>query len=170
VTFVSQYDIELVLAIEKATGVKMTALEGVDEEAVLRAMGKVTTARQMAKLRLAETGFETKIAQEKARNEEQRKAQQEFLEKKDADGSSDEDAEGEEDVGTKADPSRKPKAPASSAVRDVGVNTPKVKPLNKKSQSGGRRRSAKKKTDAVRSGKKQKQVKRKKAKRQRTTE
>ena len=71
----SQYDIHLVLAIEKVTGVKLVQLPGVDEEAVLAAMGKVTTARQMAKLRLAETGFEQKIADDKARKQEQRQEQ-----------------------------------------------------------------------------------------------
>lgn len=45
ITFVSQYDIELVLAIEGVTGVKMVQLPGVDEEAVLAAMGKASLPR-----------------------------------------------------------------------------------------------------------------------------
>jgi superfamily II DNA/RNA helicase len=73
-TFVTQYDVELVHAIERdALGGRspLAALApGLDEEAVLVKLGRVTTAIQLAKARLVESGFEEAEARRQGRKGE----------------------------------------------------------------------------------------------------
>ena len=87
VALVSQYDVEVLLAIESAIGRKLTALE-LDEEAVLSRLHEVASARRAALLELTDNGF---LEKEKERRAE-RKAQRLGAE---ADGADDADG-GEE--------------------------------------------------------------------------
>jgi ATP-dependent RNA helicase DDX49/DBP8 len=57
ITFVSERDVALLQAIEKKIGIKMPAVELPAEEEVLRAMGKVNSARRAANLHLTESEF-----------------------------------------------------------------------------------------------------------------
>mmetsp|Transcript_6962 Transcript_6962/g.8417 ORF Transcript_6962/g.8417 Transcript_6962/m.8417 type:complete len:541 (-) Transcript_6962:165-1787(-) len=56
ITFITQYDVNLVIAIEKATGKKMILLSDVEEDDVLVLLTRVSNARQAAKLRIEDTG------------------------------------------------------------------------------------------------------------------
>ena len=58
VTFVTQYDVALVHAIEEATGKRLEALPGVEEEDVLLLLGRASNAKQVAKMRMRDDGFE----------------------------------------------------------------------------------------------------------------
>ena len=72
-TFVSQYEVELVHAIESAAlgGRQLSALSpGLEEDAVLAKLGRVATAVQLAKSRLAESGFDDKLDLRRDRKKE----------------------------------------------------------------------------------------------------
>lgn len=70
VTLVSQYDVEVLLAIEGAIGRKLDELE-VKEADVLETLQEVATARRTAMLELTENGF---LEKEQARRAERRAA------------------------------------------------------------------------------------------------
>jgi ATP-dependent RNA helicase DDX49/DBP8 len=67
VTIVTPHDVSLVHRIEEKIGKKMEVWDEVDEEDVVRIVGKVSSSRKVAALRLADDGFEEKWAQAKAR-------------------------------------------------------------------------------------------------------
>jgi len=70
-TLVSQYDVELLLAIEKHVGAKLTPLEP-DEAQVLRLMNEVASARRTALMQLTDNGFLEREKERRARRKEQR--------------------------------------------------------------------------------------------------
>ena len=92
VSLVSQYDVEVLLAIETAIGRKMDCLEP-NEEEVLDRLHEVASARRAALLELTENGF---LEREKERRAE-RKAMREEAEGKDEDDEEDEDDDEDED-------------------------------------------------------------------------
>lgn len=71
VTLVSQYDVELLLAIESHTESKLDPLEP-DEAQVLELMNEVASARRTALLQLTDNGFLEKEKQRRAKRKEQR--------------------------------------------------------------------------------------------------
>jgi ATP-dependent RNA helicase DDX49/DBP8 len=73
VTLVSQYDVEVLLAIEGAIGRKMVALEP-DEDEVLASLHEVASARRAALLELTESGFLEKEKQRRAERKAERLA------------------------------------------------------------------------------------------------
>lgn len=66
ITFVTQYDVNLVLAIEKVTEKKMKLLEDVQEEEVLVLLTRMSNAKQAAKIRIDDTG-QTIVKRKKGR-------------------------------------------------------------------------------------------------------
>lgn len=80
-TLISQYDVELVHRIEDKMGLKMEELEGVVEDAVLARLNKVSTAERVARLRMAETGFDERLSEARERKRRSREAQAAYLHK-----------------------------------------------------------------------------------------
>lgn len=72
---ISQYDVELVAAIEAKTGVKLSELPGLVEDTVLALLTRVSTCSRVAKLRMYETGFEDLLAKAKQRKRKAQEAQ-----------------------------------------------------------------------------------------------
>ena len=71
VSMVTQYDVDLITAIETHTGVQMKALDYVKEEDVLPILNRVSTASRTAKLNMHQSGFDDQIAKHRRRNKKQ---------------------------------------------------------------------------------------------------
>ena len=72
VTIVSQYDVEVLLAIEESVGRKMEALYDVEEGEVLSALNEVASARRTAVLELTENGFLEREKDRKQKRKDER--------------------------------------------------------------------------------------------------
>ena len=99
ITIVSQYDVEVLLAIEASIGRKMDALEPPEDD-VMRTLHEVAAARRAAVLELTESGFLEKEKERKAARKAAR-----------AEGGADGDGDGDEEAGD---------AGASSEDEEVG--------------------------------------------------
>jgi len=71
-TIVSQYDVEVLLAIEAHIGRKLASLDNVEESEVLSALNEVASARRTAVLELTENGFLEREKERKKRRKEDR--------------------------------------------------------------------------------------------------
>ena len=72
ITLVSQYDVELIQAIEAYVEKKLDLLEGIDEEKVLLLMKKVSTAQRIVRIKLSESDFDERADERKQRRRAQR--------------------------------------------------------------------------------------------------
>ena len=79
VSMVTQYDVDLITAIETHTGVQMKALDYVKEEDVLPILNRVSTASRTAKLNMHQSGFDDQIAKHRRRNKKQRKKSRKYV-------------------------------------------------------------------------------------------
>lgn len=72
VSFVSQYDVDLILAIEEATGRKMEELS-VSEDGILENLSLVTKGIKITQMKIFESGFDEKIEKRQNRNKKDKK-------------------------------------------------------------------------------------------------
>jgi ATP-dependent RNA helicase DDX49/DBP8 len=72
-SFITQYDVELVHAIEEFTHVKMIASTEVVEKDVIPLLNPVSKAMRLAQMKLLDSGFEEKVATVKNRKKTQRR-------------------------------------------------------------------------------------------------
>lgn len=79
-TLITQYEVDLVQAIEAKIGKQLTELPGVDEDEALTRLQRVTTAQRLAKMRLHEQGFDDVVAQAAKRKRKSKNAQRSFAE------------------------------------------------------------------------------------------
>ena len=123
ITFVSQYDVEVLLAIETHIGRKMDVLEPTESE-VLDKLQQVATARRAAVIELTENGF---LEREKARREE-RKAERLGGGESAEDAEAEEAAEEEEDAEDEDEEALEPVAlPSTSSDRPTAQKKNKNK-------------------------------------------
>jgi ATP-dependent RNA helicase DDX49/DBP8 len=80
VSMITQYDVDLITAIETHTGVKMGALEYIKEDDVLPILNRVSTASRTAKLNMHQSGFDDQINKHRRRNKKQRKKSRYYVE------------------------------------------------------------------------------------------
>eukprot|EP00598_Pedospumella_elongata_P001854 CAMPEP_0184973432 /NCGR_PEP_ID=MMETSP1098-20130426/5217_1 /TAXON_ID=89044 /ORGANISM="Spumella elongata, Strain CCAP 955/1" /LENGTH=521 /DNA_ID=CAMNT_0027495887 /DNA_START=44 /DNA_END=1609 /DNA_ORIENTATION=+ len=72
-SFITQYDVELVHAIEAFTGCKMTASEEVQEAEIVPLLNPVSKAMRLSQMKLLDSGFEDKVSTVKKRKRVQKK-------------------------------------------------------------------------------------------------
>ena len=72
-SFITQYDVELVHAIEEFTGCKMTASEEVQEAEIVPLLNPVSKAMRLSQMKLLDSGFEDKVSTAKKRKRSQKK-------------------------------------------------------------------------------------------------
>jgi len=72
-SFITQYDVELVHAIEAFTGCKMTASEEVQEAEIVPLLNPVYKAMRLSQMKLLDSGFEDKVSTVKKRKRVQKK-------------------------------------------------------------------------------------------------
>jgi ATP-dependent RNA helicase DDX49/DBP8 len=72
-SFITQYDVELVHGIEEFTGCKMTASEEVQEAEVVPLLNPVSKAMRLSQMKLLDSGFEDKVSIVKKRKRTQKK-------------------------------------------------------------------------------------------------
>ena len=77
---ITQYDVDLITAIESHMKVKMKAIEYVKEDDVVSILNRVSTAARTAKLNMASNGFDEKIEKHRRRNKKTRKASHKYVE------------------------------------------------------------------------------------------
>ena len=77
----TQYDVELVQAIEKQTGSKMSAFPHVQEDDVVPVLNRVSTAARTAKLNMHQAGFDDQMQKQRRRSKKSRRRSQKFLKK-----------------------------------------------------------------------------------------
>ena len=99
-TIVSQYDVEVLLAIEAHIGRKLTSLDNVEESEVLSALNEVASARRTAVLELTENGFlEREKERKKKRKDERLQDEEEGDEEGEGEGAdAPEEARGSEEL------------------------------------------------------------------------
>lgn len=73
VTFVTQYDVEMVQSIEDYIGVKMELYPHVKEEDVVKVLNVVAKASRVAELKLLEQGFDERVVQRESRKRKQKR-------------------------------------------------------------------------------------------------
>jgi ATP-dependent RNA helicase DDX49/DBP8 len=71
VSFVSQYDVDLILAIEEATGRKMEEL-AVSEDGILENLSLVTKGIKITQMKIYESGFDEKIEKRQNQNKKEK--------------------------------------------------------------------------------------------------
>ena len=130
VTLVSQYDVELLLAIETHMGSKLEPLEP-EEAQVLEMLHDVASARRVALLELTQNGF---LEKEKARRSKKREAREGTEEAASAEDGPDEPAsiaqqslEGGEGGSTRRPPADPPATKAASAASAAAPKKKKKK-------------------------------------------
>ena len=72
-SFVTQYDIELVTDIESSTGQKMTASTEINEAELIPMLNPISKALRIAKMKLLDSGFEDSLATSKKRKRKQKR-------------------------------------------------------------------------------------------------
>lgn len=72
-SFVTQYDIELVTDIERSTGQKMTASTEINEAELIPMLNPISKALRIAKIKLLDSGFEDSLATSKKRKRKQKR-------------------------------------------------------------------------------------------------
>jgi ATP-dependent RNA helicase DDX49/DBP8 len=72
-SLITQYDVELVHAIEAFTGIKLEKSSEVSEDDVVPMLNSVSKAMKTAQLKLMESGFEEQVEVFKKRRRKQRK-------------------------------------------------------------------------------------------------
>lgn len=72
-SFVTQYDIELVTDIESSTGQKMTASTEINEVELIPMLNPISKALRIAKMKLLDSGFEESLATSKKRKRKQKR-------------------------------------------------------------------------------------------------
>ena len=72
-SFVTQYDIELVTDIESSTGQKMTASTEINEAELIPMLNPISKALRIAKMKLLDSGFEESLATSKKRKRKQKR-------------------------------------------------------------------------------------------------
>ena len=142
VTLVTQYDVELLLAIEEHQGAKLQTLE-LDEPPVLALLPEVASARRAALMELQESGF---IEREKARRSQKRQARAEAQGAGDADAAAGaaEAAEAAAEAAEAADAAaaagerkrRKQQQKPKGEARAAAAGKAGAKPKGKRRQSG----------------------------------
>ena len=135
VTLVSQYDVELLLAIETHMGSKLEPLEP-EEAQVLEMLHDVASARRVALLELTQNGF---LEKEKARRSKKREAREGTEEPAPAEDGPDvepasiaqQSLEGGEGGSTSGPPADPPATKAASAASAASAAAPKKKKKKK---------------------------------------
>jgi ATP-dependent RNA helicase DDX49/DBP8 len=79
VSMITQYDVELVKAIETSTGSQMAAFPHVDEDDVLPVLNRVSTAVRTAKLNMHQNGFDERLQKLRERGKKSRKRSSKFI-------------------------------------------------------------------------------------------
>lgn len=79
VSMITQYDVELVKAIESSTGSQMSAFPHVNEEEILPVLNRVSTAVRTAKLNMHQTGFDERVQKLRERSKKSRKRSSNFI-------------------------------------------------------------------------------------------
>jgi ATP-dependent RNA helicase DDX49/DBP8 len=81
VAMITQYDVDLITAIETHVGVKMKAIEYVQEEDVIPILNRVSTASRTAKLNMSQSGFDDQMMKHRRRNKKTRKRSHKYVER-----------------------------------------------------------------------------------------
>ncbi len=79
VSMITQYDVELVKAIETSTGSQMAACTHVNEDDVLPVLNRVSTAVRTAKLNMHQNGFDERLQKLRERGKKSRKRSSKFI-------------------------------------------------------------------------------------------
>ena len=79
VSFVTQFDVELVHGIEEKIGKKLSEMKEVSEPEALKYLKPVSTAMKVVSMRLVETGFDEALEVVKERKESSKKRVSEWL-------------------------------------------------------------------------------------------
>ena len=79
IAMITQYDVDLIGAIETHVGVKMQCLECVKEDDVVPILNRVSTASRTAKLNMSQNGFDDQMAKHRRRNKKGRKRSSKYV-------------------------------------------------------------------------------------------